>query len=96
MKKKTLYVVDNHPIIPVRKLWAFPLDGDGNIAGDGKELYDWGTGRGGDGLCIDQQGNVWKSLDQNQICKHLKFFAKFVNFNLYFTKIVKSYLCSNV
>ena len=57
--EKTLYVVDNHPIIPVRKLWAFPLDGDGNIAGDGKELYDWGTGRGGDGLSIDQQGNVY-------------------------------------
>jgi len=57
--QKTLYVVDNQPITPVRKLWAFPLDDEGNASGAGKEFYDWGKGRGGDGMCIDSEDNLY-------------------------------------
>ena len=57
--QKTLYVVDNQPITPVRKLWAFPLDDEGNASGAGKEFYDWGKGRGGDGMCIDSEDNIY-------------------------------------
>lgn len=57
--QKTLYVVDNHPLKPVRKLWAFALDEEGDPTGDRKEFYDWGKGRGGDGMCLDSQGNLY-------------------------------------
>ena len=56
---RVLYVVDNHPLKPQRKLWAFDLDTQGLPTGKRKEFYDWGNGRGGDGMCIDQQGNLY-------------------------------------
>ena len=49
----TLFVVDNHPLKPVRKLWAFSLSDQGQVVGEGRELHDFGKGRGGDGMCID-------------------------------------------
>ena len=56
---KTLFVVDNHPLKPVRKLWAFPLNEKGLVAGDGRQLHDFGKGRGGDGMAIDIHDNLY-------------------------------------
>lgn len=64
--QKTLFVVDNHPVKPVRKLWAFKLDEQGLPQGKGRELYDWGKGRGGDGMCIDTQGNLYVAGGANR------------------------------
>ncbi len=64
--QRTLFVVDNHPIKPVRKLWSFPLDEDGLVSGDGKELYDFGKGRGGDGMCIDANDNIYVTAGANR------------------------------
>ena len=41
--EKTLYVVDNNPIVPQRKLWVFDLDQAGLPTGKPKELHDFGT-----------------------------------------------------
>jgi gluconolactonase len=57
--QRTLFVVDNHPLKPVRKLWAFALDGNGLATGKRSELHDFGKGRGGDGMCIDVQDNLY-------------------------------------
>lgn len=56
---KTLYVVDSHPRPGGnRKIWAFDVKDDGTL--DGQRLvYDFGKGRGGDGLRIDVDGNLW-------------------------------------
>lgn len=56
---RTLYVVDNHPLKPVRKLFAFALDADGLPAGKPQEFHDFGAGRGGDGMCIDAKDNIY-------------------------------------
>jgi gluconolactonase len=64
--QKTLYVVDNQPLIPVRKLWAFTLDEEGDATGERKEFYDWGKGRGGDGMCIDSEGNLYVTGGANR------------------------------
>lgn len=56
---KTLYVVDSHPKIGGnRKIWSFAIGGDGAL-GDQKLVYDFGKGRGGDGLRVDSEGNLW-------------------------------------
>ena len=65
--QKTLYVVDNQPITPVRKLWAFALDDQGNASGKRKEFYDWGKGRGGDGMCMDSEGNLYVAGGANRL-----------------------------
>lgn len=57
--QRTLFVVDNHPIKPVRKVWAFKLDMNGLPTGERKELHDFGKGRGGDGMCIDANDNIY-------------------------------------
>jgi gluconolactonase len=54
---KTLYVADNDPR-GKRVLLAFPLRDDGTV-GDGRELHDFGKGRGIDGMSIDVKGNVY-------------------------------------
>lgn len=56
---KTLYVIDSHPKPGGnRKIWAFAVNNDGTL---GKErlVYDFGTGRGGDGMRLDVKGNLW-------------------------------------
>ena len=56
---KTLYVVDSHPKVGGnRKIWAFDLAQDGSLAKQ-RLVYDFGKGRGGDGLRVDVQGNLW-------------------------------------
>jgi cyanophycinase len=66
--QKTLFVVDNHPLKPVRKLWAFELDEEGLLAATGtvRELHDFGAGRGGDGMCIDQNDNLYVTAGANR------------------------------
>lgn len=56
---KTLYVIDSHPKPGGnRKIWAFALSADG-IPSNRKLVYDFGKGRGGDGMRLDMQGNLW-------------------------------------
>jgi len=65
--QRTLFVVDNHPLKPVRKLLAFELDDDGLPTGKLSEFRDFGAGRGGDGMCIDSQDNIYLTAGANRL-----------------------------
>jgi cyanophycinase len=65
--QKTLFVVDNQPLTPVRKLWAFDLDDAGLATGSKRELHDFGAGRGGDGMCIDQNDTLYVTAGANRL-----------------------------
>jgi gluconolactonase len=54
----TLYVADNASPGGVVTLVAFDLDARGN-ASRGRVLYDFGGGRGIDGMALDASGRVW-------------------------------------
>ena len=55
----TLYVIDSHSRPGGnRKIWAFGVEGDGRLSGQ-RLVFDFGRGRGGDGLRLDIQGNLW-------------------------------------
>ena len=55
---RTLYVADNASPGGVVTLVAFDLDGRGD-ASDGRVLYDFGGGRGIDGMTLDTEGRIW-------------------------------------
>ncbi len=56
---RTLYVIDSHPRPGGnRKVWAFDLDA-GGAPGKRRPVYDFSPGRGGDGMRLDTQGNLW-------------------------------------
>jgi gluconolactonase len=57
---KTLYVIDSNYIKPDgnRKIWAFDIATDGSVSKQ-RMVYDFGRGRGGDGMRLDMQGNLW-------------------------------------
>ena len=55
---RTLYVADNASPGGVVKLWAFDLDAAGD-AKNGRVLYDFGGGRGIDGMALDADGRIW-------------------------------------
>lgn len=56
---KTLYLIDSHPRVGGnRKVWAFDVSADGKPANK-RLVYDFGKGRGGDGMRLDRQGNLW-------------------------------------
>ena len=56
---KTLYVIDSHPKPGGnRKIWAFDVAADGSLAKQ-RLVYDFGKGRGGDGMRLDTKGNLW-------------------------------------
>ena len=56
---KTLYVVDSHNVAGGnRKIWAFDVQPDGTLANQ-RLVFDFGRGRGGDGMRLDRQGNLW-------------------------------------
>ena len=57
---KTLYVIDSNYITPAanRKIWAFDVLPDGNVSKQ-RQVFDFGRGRGGDGMRLDMQGNLW-------------------------------------
>ena len=58
---KTLYLVDSHSRPGGnRKIWAFSLADDGTVVANTQRLvFDFGKGRGGDGLRLDVDGNLW-------------------------------------
>jgi gluconolactonase len=56
---RTLYLVDSHTGPGGnRKVWAFDLSPDGRPSNQ-RQVYDFGKGRGGDGMKLDSQGNLW-------------------------------------
>ncbi|MEY4565468.1 MAG: Gluconolactonase precursor [Planctomycetota bacterium] len=66
---KYLFVADNANNIDggARKLWRFELDPDGMVKnGTGKVLYDWGKGRGPDGLKQDRSGRLYVAAGSNR------------------------------
>ncbi len=57
--EKTLYLVDSCPVAGGnRKIWAFDLADDGSLSHQ-RVVIDFAPGRGGDGMAVDQQGNLW-------------------------------------
>lgn len=64
-----LYVADNNNNRQggARKLWRFELDREGNVFPASRKLiYDWGTGRGPDGLVQDQKGRLYVAGGRNE------------------------------
>jgi gluconolactonase len=56
---KKLYLVDSNPGPGGnRKIWSFDIKTDGSLTGQ-KIVYDFAPGRGGDGMRLDLQGNLW-------------------------------------
>jgi gluconolactonase len=56
---KTLYVIDSHSGAGGnRKIWAFDVAPDGSL-GNQRLVFDFGQGRGGDGMRLDREGNLW-------------------------------------
>jgi gluconolactonase len=56
---KTLYIVDSdNRAGGNRKIWAFAVQSDGSLSGQ-RLVYDFGRGRGGDGMRLDRAGNLW-------------------------------------
>ena len=57
--EKTLYLVDSCPIIGGnRKIWAFDLSASGEPSNQ-RVVFDFAPGRGGDGMTVDQKGNLY-------------------------------------
>jgi gluconolactonase len=64
-----LYVADNNNNTRggARKLWRFDLRKDGGVdLASRKLLYDWGTGRGPDGLKQDRKGRLYVAAGLNK------------------------------
>ena len=64
-----LYVADNNNdhVGGARKLWRFDLGKDGAVdVRSGKVLYDWGKGRGPDGLKQDEKGRLYVAAGLNR------------------------------
>jgi gluconolactonase len=69
--QKTLYLIDHNngtdridPKAPppkkgAMKVYAFPLDKDGLVAGKRKTLFDYGKEDGADGMTLDVKGNIY-------------------------------------
>ena len=56
---RRLYVVDSCPLAGGnRKIWSFELDDNGNPSNQ-RVIYDFAPGRGGDGMRLDMQGNLY-------------------------------------
>ena len=51
-----LYVIESWP--ENNNVWAYALNPDGSV-GNRFLFYSFGYGRGGDGMCIDSQGNLY-------------------------------------
>lgn len=57
--QRTLYVIDSCPVVDGnRKVWAFTLD-DRHGPIDRRLVFDFAPGRGGDGMAVDQEGNLY-------------------------------------
>ena len=56
---RTLYIIDSHTRLGGnRKVWSFHVDDDGRLSGQ-QLVFDFGRGRGGDGMRLDERGNLW-------------------------------------
>lgn len=56
---RKLYLIDSCPVHGGnRKVWAFELDAAGNPHGQ-QLVYDFAPGRGGDGMRLDMEGNLY-------------------------------------
>jgi gluconolactonase len=56
---RTLYVIDSHSRPGGnRKIWSFDVGADGRLGGQ-RLVFDFGRGRGGDGMRLDEQGHLW-------------------------------------
>jgi gluconolactonase len=56
---KTLYVIDSdNRAGGNRKIWSFDVAADGALSNQ-RLVFDFGRGRGGDGMRLDRQGNLW-------------------------------------
>jgi gluconolactonase len=56
---RTLFIIDSHTRPGGnRKVWAFDIAPDGSLSGQ-RLVFDFGRGRGGDGMRLDEQGNLW-------------------------------------
>jgi gluconolactonase len=57
---KSLYVIDSNYIRSNgnRKIWALDILADGSVAKQ-RPVFDFGRGRGGDGMRLDSRGNLW-------------------------------------
>ena len=64
---KHLYVADNNNSEGgARKLWRFPLNGDGTVDASQRTLvFDWADGRGPYGLEMDQEGRLFVAAGRN-------------------------------
>ncbi|NOX57175.1 MAG: SMP-30/gluconolactonase/LRE family protein [Planctomycetes bacterium] len=57
--ERTLYVVDSCSTVGGnRKIWAFDLAEDGRVSNQ-RVVFDFAPGRGGDGMAVDQEGNLY-------------------------------------
>jgi gluconolactonase len=57
--ESTLYLVDSCPVIGGnRKIWAFDLAPGGTVSRQ-RVVFDFAPGRGGDGMAVDRQGNLY-------------------------------------
>ena len=57
--EKTLYLVDSCPLVGGnRKIWGFDLSEEGTLSNQ-RVVYDFAPARGGDGMAVDQQGNLY-------------------------------------
>ena len=66
---KYLFVADNHnnSLTGARKLWRFDLQKDGTVDFASKKLlYDWGLGRGPDGIKQDRAGRLYVAAGLNK------------------------------
>lgn len=55
---RTLIVADNASSDGVATLWAFDVAPDGAL-GQARVLFDFGAGRGTDGMALDVDGHIW-------------------------------------
>jgi gluconolactonase len=59
LDQRTLYLVDSNGAADGRRvIEAFRLSANGAVSSP-RLVYDFGTGRGGDGMCLDRQGNLY-------------------------------------
>lgn len=63
----TLYLVDSNPNPGGnRKIWAFDLQADGTLTNQ-RLIFDFSPGRGGDGMRLDVEGNLWIAGGINRV-----------------------------
>jgi len=63
---RTLYLVDSKPDPGGnRKIWAFDIAADGRLSHQ-RVVFDFAPGRGGDGLRVDVEGNLWIAAGINR------------------------------